>query len=115
MQLLRAGVLLAVLATALFTASSARAHAEISPAVVEAKVSQVFALAVPTEKEDAQTSKVELTPPAGFSIERLGEELPLRRIVVPDDVARVVLFCASDLAALMTGSTLLVDAGWLAT
>jgi enoyl-[acyl-carrier-protein] reductase (NADH) len=30
---------------------------------------------------------------------------------VPDDVARVVLFCASDLAALMTGDTLLVDAG----
>ena len=30
---------------------------------------------------------------------------------VPDDVARVVLFCASDLAIFMTGSTLLVDAG----
>jgi NAD(P)-dependent dehydrogenase (short-subunit alcohol dehydrogenase family) len=52
---------------------------------------------------------------AGFAIERLGDELPLGRIAVPDDVARVVLFCASDLAALMTGSTLLVDAGWLAT
>ena len=52
---------------------------------------------------------------AGFAIERLGGELPLGRIAVPDDIARVVLFCASDLAALMTGSTLLVDAGWLAT
>jgi NAD(P)-dependent dehydrogenase (short-subunit alcohol dehydrogenase family) len=52
---------------------------------------------------------------AGFPIERVGDELPLGRIAVPDDVARVVLFCASDLAALMTGSTLLVDAGWLAT
>jgi enoyl-[acyl-carrier-protein] reductase (NADH) len=30
---------------------------------------------------------------------------------VPDDVARVALFCASDLSMLMTGSTLLVDAG----
>jgi enoyl-[acyl-carrier-protein] reductase (NADH) len=30
---------------------------------------------------------------------------------VPDDVARVALFCASDLALFMTGSTLLVDAG----
>ena len=29
----------------------------------------------------------------------------------PDDVARVVLFCVSDLALFMTGSTLLVDAG----
>jgi NAD(P)-dependent dehydrogenase (short-subunit alcohol dehydrogenase family) len=36
---------------------------------------------------------------------------PLGRVGAPDDVARVVLFCASDLANFMTGSTLLVDAG----
>jgi NAD(P)-dependent dehydrogenase (short-subunit alcohol dehydrogenase family) len=35
----------------------------------------------------------------------------LGRAGVPDDVARVVLFCASDLSIYMTGSTLLVDAG----
>ncbi|MFV8816824.1 SDR family NAD(P)-dependent oxidoreductase [Haliea sp. E17] len=35
----------------------------------------------------------------------------LGRVGVPDDVARVVLFCASDMAMFMTGSTLLVDAG----
>lgn len=35
----------------------------------------------------------------------------LGRVGVPDDVARAVLFCASDLATFMTGSTLLVDAG----
>ena len=35
----------------------------------------------------------------------------LGRVGVPDDVARVVLFCASDMAAFMTGSTLKVDAG----
>jgi NAD(P)-dependent dehydrogenase (short-subunit alcohol dehydrogenase family) len=35
----------------------------------------------------------------------------LGRVGVPDDIARVVLFCASDMAAFMTGSTLLVDAG----
>jgi NAD(P)-dependent dehydrogenase (short-subunit alcohol dehydrogenase family) len=39
---------------------------------------------------------------------------PLGRAGVPDDVARVVLFCCSDLAAFMTGSTLAVDAGVLA-
>jgi NAD(P)-dependent dehydrogenase (short-subunit alcohol dehydrogenase family) len=33
---------------------------------------------------------------------------------VADDVARVVVFAASDLAAFMTGSTLAVDAGRLA-
>lgn len=35
----------------------------------------------------------------------------LGRVGVPDDIARVVLFCASDLSIFMTGSTLLVDAG----
>jgi NAD(P)-dependent dehydrogenase (short-subunit alcohol dehydrogenase family) len=30
---------------------------------------------------------------------------------VADDIARVVLFAASDLSAFMTGSTLVVDAG----
>jgi NAD(P)-dependent dehydrogenase (short-subunit alcohol dehydrogenase family) len=52
---------------------------------------------------------------AGFVIDDLGRELPLRRVGVPDDVARVIVFCASDLAGLMTGSTLAVDAGYLAT
>jgi NAD(P)-dependent dehydrogenase (short-subunit alcohol dehydrogenase family) len=50
---------------------------------------------------------------AGFALDELGPELPLGRVAVPDDVARVVLFCASDLSLLMTGSTLLVDAGEL--
>jgi NAD(P)-dependent dehydrogenase (short-subunit alcohol dehydrogenase family) len=50
---------------------------------------------------------------SGFALEELGPQLPLGRVAVPDDVARVVLFCASDLAALMTGSTLAVDAGEL--
>lgn len=33
------------------------------------------------------------------------------RMGTPDDVARIVLFCASDLSTFMTGSTLLADAG----
>ena len=39
---------------------------------------------------------------------------PLGRAGQPDDVARVVLFCASDLSMFMTGSTLVVDGGDLA-
>jgi len=35
----------------------------------------------------------------------------LGRVGVPDDIARAVLFCASDMSLFMTGSTLLVDAG----
>lgn len=47
-------------------------------------------------------------------LDRIGAKKPLGRVAVPDDVARVVLFCVSDLAAYMTGSTLPVDAGDLA-
>jgi NAD(P)-dependent dehydrogenase (short-subunit alcohol dehydrogenase family) len=38
----------------------------------------------------------------------------LGRVGVPDDIARVVLFAASDMALFMTGSTLLADAGEVA-
>ena len=38
-------------------------------------------------------------------------KLPLGRAAQPDDVARVALFCASDLAAYMTGSMLFADGG----
>ncbi|MFN2530903.1 MAG: SDR family oxidoreductase [Pyrinomonadaceae bacterium] len=44
-------------------------------------------------------------------MDQVAARQPLRRNAVPDDIARVVFFCVSDLAMLMTGSTLLVDAG----
>jgi uncharacterized protein YcnI len=73
MQLLHARtrfvVLPVVIGGALALAGSAFAHAELSPAVVLAKKGQLFTLAVPTEKENAETTKVELTPPSGFSID----------------------------------------------
>jgi NAD(P)-dependent dehydrogenase (short-subunit alcohol dehydrogenase family) len=37
--------------------------------------------------------------------------LPLRRIAEPDDIARVALFAASDLAAFVTGTVIDVDGG----
>ncbi|WP_201836470.1 SDR family oxidoreductase [Microvirga zambiensis] len=37
--------------------------------------------------------------------------LPLGRIAQPDDVANAALFCVSDMASLVTGSTVFVDAG----
>jgi uncharacterized protein YcnI len=67
--LLRAGTLLAGTAGGLVFAASAFAHAELSPSVALAKNLQLFSLAVPTEKEDAATTKVELTPPSGFGID----------------------------------------------
>ena len=65
----RVAILLGVTGVGLAFAGSAFAHANVSPAVVLAKNAQVFALAVPTEKENAFTTQVELTPPSGFSID----------------------------------------------
>ena len=47
----------------------------------------------------------------GDLAEQMSRELPLGRAGVPDDVARVALFCASDLAAMMTGCEVRVDGG----
>src|SRR5438309_6458802 len=65
----RVGILLAAAIGGLVFAASALAHAELSPSVALAKHLQLFSLAVPTEKEGATTSKVELTLPSGFSID----------------------------------------------
>jgi NAD(P)-dependent dehydrogenase (short-subunit alcohol dehydrogenase family) len=51
------------------------------------------------------------TPEMRALLAEMEERVPLGRIGVPDDVARVVLFAASDLSVLMTGSVLFVDAG----
>ena len=58
-----------VVAIALIAASSAFAHAHISPPVSLSKTTQLYSLAVPTEKEGASTTKIVLTVPAGFSID----------------------------------------------
>jgi uncharacterized protein YcnI len=59
---------LAALAALIF-AATAFAHAEVSPPTALAGASYVYTLAVPTEKENATTTSIELTPPDGFSIE----------------------------------------------
>jgi NAD(P)-dependent dehydrogenase (short-subunit alcohol dehydrogenase family) len=40
--------------------------------------------------------------------------LPMRRMAEPDDIARVALFAASDLAGMITGTTIAVDGGQMA-
>jgi len=40
-------------------------------------------------------------------------DVPLGRMGVPDDIAKVVLFLASDMAAYMTGIQIVVDGGYL--
>jgi uncharacterized protein YcnI len=66
----RAGVG-AVLALALLAigATQAQAHAVVSPPAPLSGRLQQFTLSVPTEKESATTTKIELDVPAGFSID----------------------------------------------
>jgi uncharacterized protein YcnI len=65
---------------ALTLTANAFAHARVSPPVAIAKESQVFTLAVPTEKENAQTTAIELTLPAGFSIDSFVPAAGWRRV-----------------------------------
>jgi len=55
--------------------------------------------------EQAAAAGIEMPPLDVMSQSRIG------RLGTPDDIARVVLFAASDLSLIMTGSTLLADAG----
>ena len=66
---MRRGALIVAVLAALAAPASAWAHAEISPAVVLAKHAQEYGLLVPTEKENATTTSVELTVPSGFAID----------------------------------------------
>lgn len=47
----------------------------------------------------------------GSVLDDYAAKLPLGRAAQPDDIARVALFCVSDLAAYMTGSMLFADGG----
>jgi uncharacterized protein YcnI len=111
--------LVAAAVIALSLAPSAAAHAEVSPSVVLAKSSQVFTLAVPTEKEGVATTKVELTPPPGFGIDSFapapgwkrdvqtsgaGEEAQIQKVTwsggrVPTDEDAIFEFIASPSSA----------------
>ena len=70
----RAGAAGLVLAALLVWAPAAFAHASISPPVAKTGVLQQFTLAVPTEKQDATTTRVELIVPDGVAIDSFEPE-----------------------------------------
>jgi NAD(P)-dependent dehydrogenase (short-subunit alcohol dehydrogenase family) len=47
-------------------------------------------------------------------IKETAKEIPLGRVAVPDDIARAAVFLVSDMAAYITGTTLVADGGNLA-
>src|SRR4051794_34139217 len=60
-------------------AAPALGHAGVSPPVVEPATLQVFTLSVPTEREDRETTKIELTVPKGFAIDSFAPARGWRR------------------------------------
>src|SRR5947209_5167568 len=66
---------------ALTYTTSAWAHARVSPVVALSDQLQEFTLAVPTEKENATTTTVVLTLPAGFGIDSFSPSPGWRRSV----------------------------------
>src|SRR5436190_5770454 len=50
----------------------------------------------------------------GFTLEEVAQRTPVGRLAEPEEVARVVAFLVSDDASYVTGSSVLVDGGWIA-
>ncbi len=65
----------------LAAAAPAWAHAAISPPVAQTGVLQQFTLAVPTEKDTATTTEIELTVPEGVAIDSFEPEPGWKRTV----------------------------------
>ena len=65
----RMGLVGVVAGAALVFASSALAHARVSPPVSLAKELQLYSLAVPTEKQNLTTTKIVMAVPKGFGID----------------------------------------------
>ncbi len=62
-----------------------------------------------------QTAMVErITGGTDQAMERLRRMQPMPRIGLPEDIARMALFLASDEAAFVTGAAMVVDGGYVA-
>lgn len=72
---------------------------------------RVLGVAPTTVDTPGLAEQMSVAPGSSNWIKEMGAGLPLGRGCVADDIARAVLFCASDMAAMMTSSTILVDGG----
>ena len=78
---------------------------------------RVNALAPGPSLTEGAVEYIEAGAPEGIDIEAqwatAAERVPMRRWADPDEIARAVLFLASDLASYVHGAQLVVDGGYL--
>ena len=113
------GRIINVASTAAFTGSPVGAHYHATKAGV-VSVTKSLALALAPHRVAVNAVAPGLTdtdqPRLRMSeeeIARLGRQIPWERIAQPEDIARAVLYLASDLSDYVTGQTLLVNGGSL--
>jgi NAD(P)-dependent dehydrogenase (short-subunit alcohol dehydrogenase family) len=81
---------------------------ELGPEGIRAlAVAPVYTTTPGTDEQAAEWEAAGLRGVVDLQVQRV----PLGRLNVADDVARVVLFCVCDLSMMMTGTTLVVDGG----
>jgi uncharacterized protein YcnI len=76
-----AAALFAAATVAAIVPAAASAHAEISPPVSLSDHLQLYSLVVPTERENATTTKIVLSVPSGFAIDSFGSSPGWQRTV----------------------------------
>ena len=116
----RRGVIINIASSTIQRVSGNPAHYRVSKAglvaltqslAIELGSSDIRVLAIaPTLTESPLVEHLRNT---GLSagLDEFARRLPLKRVATADEIARVVLFAVSDMAAFMTGSVLTVDGG----
>ena len=78
---------------------------ELAPLNIRVNAIAPGAIDTPMASSTSQDSKV---------LEGTLSQIPLHRMGKPEEVSNAVLFLCSDASSYMTGSTVVVDGGWLA-
>lgn len=87
---------------------------EVAPKNI--RVNAIAPGGIVTEGVEAMTQgAIKVTDAQSETIKKFAARIPMGRMGLPDDIAAVTLFLASDAARYMTGSIVVVDGGYLLT